>query len=163
MVLADSLHRYSLIFAGTCMVHEQHQRIGYKRMDKGWADGIWKLRLASIFWVGGLESELNLIVTINNIICFNLYPLPMLVSRLLPQIKLLYRSYALASYNNAATNSSIFNKYSSPPCRILQTRNFTDFMNLHKDNQSEFNGELFASTSKHINSLISGRDRIKFT
>lgn len=36
-------------------------------------------------------------------------------------------------------------------------------MNLHKDNQSDFSGELFASTSKHINSLISGRDRIKFT
>lgn len=133
---------------------------GWKR-EKG--IGVGRLGLALFFGVGGYESHLNLIVTINNIIYFNFRPvihasftsppanqapLPLLRPRLLQQ-----RIHQQLHLQQVPT----------PPSRILQTRSLTDFMNLHKDNQSDFSGELFASTSKHINSLISGRDRIKFT
>ena len=71
MVLADSLHKYSLIFADTSMTHGQQRMIGLE----GWKGfGMFGLEsgIIPIFGVGGLESELNLIVTINNIIYFQL-------------------------------------------------------------------------------------------
>lgn len=73
MVLADSLHRYSLIFAGTLIVFINIGRDG-KRVGKGKESWCWEMWLGLFLGVGGQESQLNLIVTINNIIHFNFRP-----------------------------------------------------------------------------------------
>jgi hypothetical protein len=48
-------------------------------------------------------------------------------------------------------------------CRIFAAKNFEDFCKVYQQNKQDMSGDLLATTSKHIISLVSPRDyRISF-